>query len=343
MQSTKEQPINPTRILIIGPAWVGDMVMAQSLYLTLQQHKPNCQIDVVAPSWSLPLLQRMPQVRQAHELAVGHNQLGLYQRLKLAQTLRMQQYDQAIVLPRSLKAALLPWFARIPQRTGYRGEWRYGLINDMHDLDKTVLGKTVQRLVALAYPRAATLPPPIPAPQLTIDVANQQRLLTTLGLNTDKSIVGMMPGAEYGPAKQWPMGSYRALADQCSKAGKQVWLLGSAKEQDIGEQIAHDLPHVYNLCGKTRLHDAIDLLALTQVCVTNDSGLMHIACATGRPVVAIYGSSTPNYTPPLSEQATVVYHRLSCSPCFKRTCPLGHTQCLTGIGVDEVLQAVNKY
>jgi len=334
-------PANVSRILIIGPAWVGDMVMAQSLYLTLKQTNPPCQIDVVAPTWSLALLTRMPQVRRGIELPVGHQQLGLGARWQLGRNLRQEHYDLAIVLPRSFKAALVPWFAGVPRRRGYRGEMRYGVINDMRRLDKSLLTQTVQRFVALGTTTDLVAPPSIPTPALTIDPANQQRVLASLGLHTNTPLVAMMPGAEYGPAKQWPIADYRELAHRCVEQNRQVWIFGSAREQALGAAISHGLVNVVNLCGNTTLVDAVDLLSLAQVAVTNDSGLMHIAAATGVPVVALYGSSTPAYTPPLSSHAKVIYHALACSPCFARTCRFGHTRCLTGIGVDEVEAAVH--
>ena len=333
--------INASRILIIGPAWVGDMVMAQSLYLTLKQHHPDCQIDVVAPAWSVPLLARMPQVRRGIELPVGHKQLGLAARWKLGRSLRNEHYDLAIVLPRSYKAALVPWFAGVPQRRGYRGEMRYGVLNEIRSLNKSVLTQTVQRFVALGVMGDVTQPAEIPAPALTIDPANQQRMLTSLGLHTDNPIIAVMPGAEYGPAKQWPAADYRELARRCVEQHHQVWIFGSAREHALGNEIAQGLLNVVNLCGRTSLVDAVDLLALAQVAVTNDSGLMHVAAAANVPVVALYGSSTPAYTPPLSSSARVIYHGLTCSPCFARHCRFGHTQCLTGIGVDEVETAVH--
>lgn len=317
------------------------MVMAQSLYITLKQQFPDALIDVVAPTWSLPLLTRMPQVHRGVELAVGHKQLGLSSRWQLGRQLRQAQYDLAIVLPRSFKAALVPWFAQVPQRRGYRGEMRFGLLTEIRDLDTSRLRQTVQRFVALGRGPAAEQPPPIPSPQLHIDPENQQRLLVQWQLSLTKPIVAMMPGAEYGPAKQWPLSHFRELAQRCTAANQQVWVLGSAKDAAAGEVIAQGLADVNNLCGKTSLVDAVDLLALASHAVTNDSGLMHIACATGVSVVALYGSSTPNYTPPLSASAKVIYHALPCSPCFARTCQFGHTNCLTQISVEEVMEALS--
>ncbi len=327
------------RILIVGPAWIGDMVMAQSLCITLKRRFPDCEIDVLAPAWSKPLLARMPEVHAAHVMPLDHGEFGFGARRRLGRLLR-GRYDQAIVLPRSWKSALVPFFARIPQRTGYRGEWRYGLINDMRALDKTRLTRTVQRFVALGLARDAPLPPAdIPRPQLRVDAQNQSALLNKLALNSDIPIVALMPGAEYGPSKRWPVDRYGELAKRLIASGKQVWVFGSAREQSLGEEITRIAgKSVVNLCGSTRLEDVADLLPLAETAVTNDSGLMHIATAVGVKLVAIYGSSSPDYTPPLTDKAEIVYLRLDCSPCFQRECPLGHTNCLNQITVDMVQQ-----
>lgn len=324
------------RILVIGPAWVGDMVMAQSLFRTLKQQRDNPRIDVVAPQWSLPLLARMPEVNQGIALPVRHKELGLGKRRSLGRALRRHHYDQAIVLPRSYKAALVPWFAGIPRRTGYRGEMRYGAINDIRRLDKSVLYQTVQRFVALGLPANVTGAPAIPPPALRIDSKNQQACLLQLGLNTEQPVIAMMPGAEYGPAKRWPTAYYAELARKLVSQGKQVWVLGSQKESGLGEQIAV-ADGITNLCGRTELVDVVDLLALCDQAVTNDSGLMHVAAASGTRVIAIYGSSDPNYTPPLTDKAQIVYQNLECSPCFERECPLGHTNCLNDIKPEHIL------
>jgi len=325
-----------TRILVVGPAWVGDMVMAQSLFITLKQQIPNAKIDVIAPSWSVPLLKRMPEVNQAIELPVGHKQLKLLTRYSIGKSLRENHYDRSIVTPRSYKSALIPFFAKAKQRTGYRGEMRYGVLNDIRQLDKSILKQTVQRYVALGLARNAQQAPDIPFPKLTVDENNQQRLIKELNLGTDKPVIGFMPGAEYGPAKQWPVEYFNELARLLNEKGCVVWVFGSEKEKGIGDKITEENENVLNLAGRTELVDVIDLIALTNSTVTNDSGLMHVACATGRNVVAIYGSSDPGYTPPLSDQATVLYKNLECSPCFERECKFGHTDCLKKITAKEV-------
>ena len=327
-------------ILVVGPAWVGDMVMAQSLFITLKKQNPDAVVDVLAPAWSLPLLSRMPEVNEAIALPVSHGELAMGKRFRTGRLLRKHAYTQAIVIPRSYKAALVPFFAGIPQRIGYRGELRYGVINDMRNLDKQVLTQTVQRQVALGLPANANQPPAIPYPKLGVDENNQQRLLNELELTLDKPILGMMPGAEYGPSKQWPIAYYQQLARELNSAGFQVWVFGSEKEREIGAQIASAGDAITNLCGTTRLEDVIDLVALCEKVVSNDSGLMHVACAVGVKVIAIYGSSSPAYTPPLSSNAEVIYRYLECSPCYKRECPLGHTNCLVGIDTDKVFAVI---
>lgn len=331
------------KILIVGPAWIGDMVMAQSLFITLKQRYPDCEIDVLAPAWSQALLARMPEVRAAIEMPLGHGEFGFSARRRLGIELRANRYDQAIVLPRSWKSALVPFFARIPQRTGYRGEFRYGLLNDIRPLDKNVLTQTVQRQVALGLAPDATLPPVIPQPTLRMEGVQRDWLLRILNLYTDRPIVALLPGAEYGPAKRWPVEYYAWLARRLVKDGYAIWVFGSEKEKPLGEIIVNGLgAEAVNLCGRTRLVDASDLLSLAQVAVTNDSGLMHVTAAMGVRVIAIYGSSSPDYTPPLTDKADIVYLRLECSPCFQRECPLGHTNCLKQITVEDIYRRVTN-
>ena len=330
-------------VLVVGPAWVGDMVMAQSLFMTLKAQRPDRAIDVLAPGWSLPLIARMGEVRAGIEMPLGHGEFDLKLRRRLGHALRDAGYGQAIVLPRSFKSALTPFFARIPRRTGYRGELRYGLLNDIRPLDERLLPRTVDRFVALGLEPDAALPPPIPLPRLRAEPGRQRALVETLGLAADLEhpCIALMPGAEYGPAKQWP--TFGALAAQLVAAGRRVWIFGSSKEQALGEAIAAQAgAGARNLCGRTALADAVDLIELCRAAVSNDSGLMHVAAATGVPLVAIYGSSTPDYTPPLTEKAAILWRRLPCSPCFERTCPLGHTDCLRGITPTEVLTALER-
>lgn len=329
------------QVLVVGPAWVGDMVMAQSLFMALKARAPSTAIDVLAPAWSQPLLARMPEVREGIELEAGHGQAALGTRWRLGRRLRTRGYAQAIVVPRSAKSALVPFAARIPRRTGYRGEMRYGLINDMRPLDRERLPQTVQRYVALAGDRGAPLPPEVRFPQLTVDTANRERLLETLGLDVAGGVVALMPGAEYGPAKQWPLEHFAELAAGLARDGRQVWIFGSEKDAPAAQRIVElSGGAATDLCGRTRLEDAVDLLSLASAAVTNDSGLMHVAAAVGAHVVAMYGSSTPAYTPPLTPHQTVHYLALDCSPCFERRCPYSHLRCLREIRPETVYESV---
>ena len=334
-----DRPMTRT-ILVVGPSWVGDMVMAQALFRRLRDRDPRAAIDVLAPGWSLPLIGRMAEVRAGIEMPLGHGAFGFSERRRIGRELSEEGYDQAIVLPGSWKSALVPFFARVPRRTGFRGEMRYGLLNDIRPLDPRVLQTTAQRFVALGEDGPLRAAPAVPLPRLTVDAANGERLARELGLG-DGGSVGLMPGAEYGPAKQWPAEYYGALAKQLHEAGAQAWIFGSAKEVALGESIrAASGGTALNLCGKTQLADVVDLVARCRAVVTNDSGLMHVAAAAGAPVVAIYGSSTPDFTPPHTERRQIHYLRLSCSPCFERNCPLGHYNCLRHIAPAAVRESV---
>ena len=329
-----------SKVLIVGPSWVGDMVMAHSLYRFLRQRTPSIEIHVLAPTWSLPLLKRMPEVAAAHELPLGHGEVGLGIRRAVAAKLKLERFDRAIVLPRSLKAALVPFFAGIPVRTGFRGEWRYGLINDMRRFDGARLDQTVLRFLALGLDRNDDAPPERPPePTLAVNEGARAAVLERLGL--ESTAVALMPGAEYGEAKRWPVERFADLAVRLGAAGHPVWVLGSAKERALGEALvsAAGAERVRNLCGETTLTEAVDLLATARVAVSNDSGLMHVAAAVGTHVVAIYGSSSPLFTPPLTPKKTILYAGLSCSPCFARECPLHHLNCLRDIDVNAVHSA----
>ncbi|SJM93079.1 ADP-heptose:LPS heptosyltransferase II [Crenothrix polyspora] len=327
---------------------MGDMVMAQSLFIALKDQYPLCQIDVLAPKWTLALLAKMPQVQHAIALPTARGQFGLIQRYQLGRRLRSEHYDQAIVLPNSWKSALVPFFAYIPVRTGYMGECRWGLLNDARTLDKSVLAMTVQRFVALAYAKNTALPPACPTPCFVSDNSKQHATALKFQLNLNLKILVLCPGAEYGEAKRWPISHFAELAKQTAAQGWQIWLLGSDKDSAIAEQINHAAGNVCrNFAGHTSLTEAVELMALADAIVSNDSGLMHVAAALDKDIVALYGSSDPSFTPPLSKKAHIISLQLACSPCFKRECPLyppeheSHTQCLTNITPDRVLTVLS--
>ena len=333
-------------ILIIGPSWVGDMVMAQTLFVCHKRQHPDCQIDVLAPEWSRPLLERMPEVREALSFPLGHGAFELATRRRIGQQLR-GRYDQAILLPNSLKSALVPYFAGIPKRTGWRGEMRFGLLNDIRTLDKARYPLMIERFMALAYAPGAELPKPYPKPRLAIDPASRDAALERFGLSLDRPVLALCPGAEFGEAKRWPAEHYAAVADARLRQGWQVWLFGSQKDAPGGEEIREWVTpgfeeDVYNLAGRTSLAEAIDLLSCASAVISNDSGLMHVAAALDRPLVAVYGSTSPGFTPPLASQVEVVRLGLECSPCFDRTCRFGHYDCLRLLQPSLVQEALGR-
>ena len=332
-----------TKILIIAPAWVGDAVMAQPLFMRLKQRFPNASIDAYAPPWVAPVLRRMPEINAVIDNPFGHGQLRLFDRIKAARELRSQHYDQVIVLPNSLKSALIPFFARIPLRTGFVGEVRYALLNDARALDEAAYPLMVERFALLAETRGQALARPVPHPRLSSNETQHAATLTKLGLTLTQPVIALCPGAEYGPAKRWPAAHFASLAQALQQRGYQVWLIGSNKDREIGasiEQLSHQACR--NLCGQTSLDEAVDLLGCATAVVTNDSGLMHVAAALDKPLVAIYGSSSPGFTPPLSDKARIVSLNLSCSPCFKRECPLGHLNCLTQLTPERLLAELDQ-
>lgn len=333
------------KALLIAPAWVGDTVMAQPLLARLKREQPDLQIDALAPRWVLPVLQRMTEIEHTLDNPFAHGQLRLRDRWQLGRQLAKHGYDACWVLPNSLKSALLPAFAGIPKRVGFTGEARYGLLNCRHHLDKAALPLMVERFAQLAEAPGAPLPRPVPAPRLQSTAAQQQASLAALQLDRPPRLVVLSPGAEYGPAKRWPAAHFARVARELLDRNISVWLLGSGKDAEIAEQIrqlagASDDPYCRNLCGGTTLDQAIDLIALADAVICNDSGLMHVAAAVDRPLIALYGSSSPGFTPPLSERATILSLGLACSPCFQRTCPLGHLHCLTELPPEQVLAAL---
>ena len=315
--------------------------MAQSLFITLKNAQPDCQIDVLAPAWSLALLERMPEVAKAIVMPLLHGQLGLLDRIKLGRKLRLECYDHAILLPNSWKSALIPYFANIPVRTGYIGEFRWGLLNDARKLDKSLLTMTVQRFVALGLPNITPLPPECPIPSLLINHEQQNAVVKKFNLIPSEKILALCPGAEYGAAKRWPASYFAEVARHKIAQGWQVWLFGSDKDKAAAEQIKSDVSgDCIDFTGRTSLAEAVDLLSLADTVVTNDSGLMHVAAALDKKIIALYGSSDPNFTPPLNVKAHVISLNLDCAPCFKRECPLGHTRCLTDIKPDQVIDVI---
>jgi heptosyltransferase-2 len=321
------------RILVVSPNWIGDAVMAQPLLQLLRQQHPDRPIDVLAPAWVAPVWRAMAQVEQVIETPFKHGKLQLGERWRVARDLRRRAYADAYVLPNTLKFALVPWLAGIPRRVGYRGENRYGLINVMHHDDAAAPRPMVAFYAALAAAPSATAMPvsSLPRPCLTVSPQQIGHVMTYLGLAQNRPLIAFAPGAEFGPAKRWPASYFAELARTVMhrQPGAQVVLLGSGKDRDVCAEIEAAAPGVQNLAGVTTLDQAIAVIAAANAMVSNDSGLLHIASALNRPIVALYGPTDPAHAPPFSDIAKSLWLKLECSPCRQRECPLGHHHCMT--------------
>ena len=240
------------KYLVVGPSWVGDMVMAQALFMSLKQQDLQAEVDVLAPGWSLPIIARMPEVNTGIAAPWKSGELALKAQWRLARTLK--GYDKAIVLPRSFKSALIPFFAGIPERVGFRGEGRSILLTDARRRHptrdgSTITDKTVWRYMGLGASIAdyEAYQFDVPQPLLTIDKANLTAVMDKLGLDPERPAIAICPGAEFGPAKQWPLESHRALAEKLVQQGFQVWIMGGPKDVESGDEIANGQEGVFNL------------------------------------------------------------------------------------------------
>jgi heptosyltransferase-2 len=330
------------RVLAIAPNWIGDALMAQPLFALLKKLHPGIVIDALAPVWVAPVLERMPEIDEVFSTGLGHQKLQFWHRWAAASDLRDNGYEAAYVLPNSLKSALIPWLAGIRLRIGYLGEQRYGLLNVRHANPPRDKRPSMSRhYAALAYAPGASLPE-IPPPHLEIDLGESARALERFALDTRVPLIAFCPGAEYGPAKRWPPEHFATLAKMARKAFPyaQFAALGASQDAPGAQAIADLAPFVRNLCGKTSLAEACALIAHASAVVTNDSGLMHVAAALRRPSVALFGSTDPRHTPPLSDTAQIQWLHLECSPCFARTCPLGHFDCMRKMTPEQVFAAL---
>jgi heptosyltransferase II len=332
------------RALVIAPNWIGDALMAQPLFILLKKQYPRLVIDVVAPPWVAPVIECMPEINHVHAAQLRHGRVQLWQRWRLASTLR-KRYDAAYILPNSFKSALLPWFSSIRQRIGYQGEHRYGLLNVRHaNPSKRCRPPMRRHYAALAFAPSASLPDDLPVPRLKISQNEAAQVLKRFQIEVHVPRVVFCPGAEFGEAKRWPAGHFARLAQLIISAFPEthIVLLGTAKDQSIGDHMTVQRSKVHNLCGKTALNDACALISQASVVVSNDSGLMHVAAALDRPLIALYGSSDPRHTPPLSDRAQIQWLHLACSPCFARTCPLGHLNCLQTLHPEQVFEPLRE-
>jgi heptosyltransferase-2 len=320
------------RTLVISPNWIGDAVMAQPLLALLQARHPGRPIDVLAPPGVAPVWRAVAEVDTVLETPFRHKALQLRERWKYAQVLRARGYADAYVLPNTLKYALIPWLAGIPQRVGYKGEMRYGLVNVMHHDDQPPR-PMVPFYAALANDPGAPLAP-APRPRLAVPGERIEAACARLGIAAEGALVAFAPGAEFGQAKRWPPRHFGALARAILEqdGAARIVLLGSPKDRaTCDEVIAHAgdaAAAMLNLAGETKLDEAIAVIARCAAVVANDSGLLHIASSLNRPVVALYGPTDPDHAPPFSDIAHSLSLRLDCSPCRQRECPLGHHHCM---------------
>ncbi len=319
----------PARILVVAPNWIGDALLAQPLLARLREKRPAVRIDVLAPDWVAPVLRRMPGVDEVIAAPLRHGALQLRERWRLGRLLRARAYDQAIVLPNSWKAALVPFFANIALRSGYVGESRYGLLNLLYR------AAGAREPMALHYARLSEPPgsapaQPLPEPRLALDSAAARATAKRFGIEGRYAV--FCPGAEYGPAKRWPY-----FAELAARMPLPVVLLGSARDREA----CAGVPGL-DLAGRTSLDQALELIGCAELVVSNDSGLMHVAAALERPQVALFGSSSPEHTPPLSARSRVVWLQLECSPCFARVCPLGHFRCMKELSVERALDEIAR-
>jgi heptosyltransferase II len=328
-------------ILIVPYMWIGDFVRCHSVVKLLKASFPARPVDVLATTLCAPLADYMPELRQAIVVDLPRGRLAFAEQRALAARLRREGYGSALILPRTWKAALAPFLAGIPERTGWFGEWRYGLVNDMR-FGERALPRMVDRCAALALPRGATALPDWPLPELRVPAAEIAGFRERLGLAAGGRIVALAPGA-VGPAKRWPAASYADLARRLIADGASVWVLGGPAEAPLARIIADVGPHVSDLTG-TDLRNAIIALAAANVAVSNDSGLLHVAAALGTPSIGIFGPTSRWHWAPLNPLAATIETttELPCQPCHKPTCRLVHHRCMRDITTEQVLVATRQ-
>ena len=328
--------------LVVLPNWLGDLVMAQPLLQLLQSQ--GWELDALAPAWTQPLIERIPQLRAGYKLGAEHGELALRRRWRLGRLLAANNYGAAYVLPNSLKSALVPAFAGIARRVGWRGEWRFYWLNDIRLLDQRRYPLMYQRYAALAFAPGQDLAEvELPRPQLRSEPERARAWLEEQSMANAGKLLALAPGAAYGPSKRWPLAYFAEVANWALRAGWRVICLGGPEEralgQELGQAIATELRSAWlDCCGRIRLDLSLDLLSVADALVANDSGLAHVAAAVDCPPLVLYGPTNAKHTPPLHPEARIVQRDdLDCRPCHRRQCPLGHHDCLRGIAATKVI------
>lgn len=336
------------RILVIAPSWLGDLVMSQSLYKAIKKANPDATIDLYALKWMFPIIKRMDEVNNVIENPFAHGSFDFLKRKNEGMKLR-SKYDKAIILPNSWKSALVPFFAGVKERCGFIGESRYFLLNDYRN-NKKDFPLMVERYSALAFSKDSVKTaqdlPNILYPSLKTQEPSCS-LLEKLNLSLSRPLLALGCGANYGPSKLWPPAYFAEVADKWIEKGGAVLGIGSKNDiptvNKIKERIdVRNLSYFYDIAGKTNLVEALDLTAKAAAAVCNDSGLMHLVAAVGVPQVAIFGSTSTGYTPPLSDRAVCLESDEPCHPCFERTCKFKTYACLKKITPNLVIEQLAK-
>ena len=299
------------KILIVGPSWVGDAVMAQSLYKIIKDSNPQSKIDVLSPEWSLGILNRMDELDDLICSPFDHGDLRIKDRIRFGYSLRDRSYDQAIVLTNSLKSSFIPFTANIPKRTGWLGEMRYGFINDIRKVNKNKHKLMVEKFSCLSINPLVDNNYEIPWPSLRVDLINLSKLLKKYSFEQSHESIAICPGAEFGPSKRWPANYYAEVIRHYLSKNWQVFILGSKNDLPVAKAIEDQVPPenktlLFNFTGQTSIEDAVDILSTCDLVLTNDSGLMHVAAAVNVKLLALYGPTSPKFTPPLSKKAKVI-------------------------------------
>ncbi|MGN1394347.1 MAG: lipopolysaccharide heptosyltransferase II [Succinivibrionaceae bacterium] len=330
------------KYLVIAPSWIGDLIMSQCLYKTIKKLDQNSIIHVLAPNWCLKVLNRMPEIDKSILIPLTHGEFSLKTRYTIGKQLRTEKYDICYILPNSWKSALIPFFAKIPQRIGWIGESRYFLLTSIRK-DKTKFPKLIERYASLAYSKDNVKKGSdiknIDIPVLSINKLNLESLLDKNNIESkEKIIIGICPGAEYGITKKWPTSHYAELLDIFYKNNSQIEVIifGSQKDINTSQEIINQLKtdvvsYTHMLAGKTSIEDAIDLLSACNLVISNDSGLMHVTAAVNTKLVAIFGSTSTKYTPPTTKNALLIESDEHCHPCFKKVCKYNSVICLKQI------------
>lgn len=327
--------------LIVPYQWIGDFVRCHSVVKVLKSQDNDAPIDILTSANNAPLLDYMPGVRKGVVWDLPRRRLAFSKHYALSARLRTEAYQRALVMPRTWKAALAPFLAGIRQRSGFVGEWRFGILNDVRYGEKK-LPRMIDQCAALALPPDAKLPADWPLPQLRVPGHEISEWRVKMNLPEDgRRVVALAPGA-VGPSKRWTLSGFTQLTKDLAADNIDVWIVGGPGEKQVAQEICAASSNARDLTG-TDLRNAILALAAANVAVSNDSGLLHVAAATGTPSIGIFGPTSPWHWAPLNPLAAIVQADidLDCRPCHKPVCALGHHLCMREIGANKVLRLVH--